>query len=195
MSILVKRLVIIGLLLASIWLSFLSWQIVEAGTTRAKQRADVAIVLGAAVYGDRPSPVFEERIKHGVSLYRSGQVGKLLFTGGYSSRNKGTEAIVGGRYAARHGVPPLAILMETQSHTTRENLVNARRVMQANGLSRALIVSDPLHLKRALQMAKDLHMDAEPSPTPTSRFRSLRTKAGFLLRELYFYNHYLLTGQ
>jgi uncharacterized SAM-binding protein YcdF (DUF218 family) len=103
--------------------------------------------------------------------------------------------MVGKRYAVRHGVPAQAILTEAYSHTTRENLIHARRVMLANGLNKALIVSDPLHLKRALRMARDLNMHADAAPTPTTRYRSWRSKAWFLLRELYFYNHYLLAGQ
>jgi uncharacterized SAM-binding protein YcdF (DUF218 family) len=55
-------------------------------------------------------------------------------------------------------------------------------------------VSDPLHMKRAMMMADDLDIAAVSSPTPTSRYRSLKTKLGFLLRELYFIHHYSATG-
>ncbi|MFZ0548892.1 MAG: ElyC/SanA/YdcF family protein, partial [Candidatus Promineifilaceae bacterium] len=46
------------------------------------QEADAAIVLGAAVFGTRPSPVLRERINHAVSLYEAGYVDKIIFTGG-----------------------------------------------------------------------------------------------------------------
>lgn len=58
----------------------------------------------------------------------------------------------------------------------------------------AIIVSDPLHLKRASVMADDLGISAVTSPTPSSRYRSLKTKLGFLVREVHFYNHYAVTG-
>lgn len=185
----------IGSVLALAWLAVLALQIVNDGRAGTTETADVAIVLGAAAYGDRPSPVFEERIKHGIALYKSNRVRRLLFTGGYAPGAKAPEALVGSRYAVRHGVPPQAILAETLSHTTHQNLMYARQVMRANALTKALIVSDPLHLKRALRMAGDLRMDAQPSPTPTTRYRSWHAQARFLFRELYFYNHYLVTGE
>ena len=194
MQTLIKRIGALGALLVLIWLSVLTLQIVEAGTATASEPVDVAIVLGAAAYGERPSPVFEERIKHGISLYKSKSAGRLLFTGGYAPGAEAAESMVARRYAIRHGVPSQAILTETLSRTTRENLVYARRLMLKHGLSKASIVSDPLHLKRAMRMASDLGIDAEAAPTPTTRYRSWRSKAGFLLRELYFYNHYLVTG-
>ncbi len=181
-------------LLVLTWLSLLSVEIVRAGQATPTRHADVAIVLGAAVYGMRPSPVFEERIKHGIELYRTKQVEKLLFTGGFGSGAQAAEAQVRRQYAIRHGVPADAIFAEIHSHTTRENLIYARRLMTTNELNDALIVSDPLHLNRALRMAQDLQMEAHGAPTPTTRYRSWRSKAGLLLRELYFYNHYLMIG-
>lgn len=66
--------------------------------------------------------------------------------------------------------------------------------MREHGLKSAIIVSDPLHMKRALMMAEGLEIDAVSSPTPTTRYRSLQSKLGFLFRELYFFHHYLITG-
>jgi uncharacterized SAM-binding protein YcdF (DUF218 family) len=66
--------------------------------------------------------------------------------------------------------------------------------MKTHNLKSAIIVSDPLHMKRAMMMADDLGIEAVSSPTPTTRYRSLRTKLGFLVRELYFVHHYVLTG-
>jgi uncharacterized SAM-binding protein YcdF (DUF218 family) len=66
--------------------------------------------------------------------------------------------------------------------------------MQKHGLKSAIIVSDPLHMKRAMMMAEDLGIEAASSPTPTTRYRSLQTKLGFLIREIYFFHHYIITG-
>lgn len=184
-----------ALVLLLVWLAILSAQIVAAGRPSPPPRSDAAIVLGAAIYRDRPSPVFEERIKHAVALYRSGTVKTLIFTGGYGPGERHAESQVGRLYALARGIPASHVMIETKSRTTLANLVEARRLMQASGLRAALIVSDPLHIKRALAMAEDLGVEASGAPTPTSRYRSWRTKAGFLLRELYFYHHYLLTGQ
>ena len=97
-----------------IWLCVLASQIVEAGNPSGNREADVAIVLGAAVYSDRPSPVFEERIKHGIDLYRAGKVRRLLFTGGYGDGAQFAEATAAKSYALEMEVPPCAILIETE---------------------------------------------------------------------------------
>jgi uncharacterized SAM-binding protein YcdF (DUF218 family) len=178
-----------------VWLLVLAVQIIESGSSTKIKAADVAIVLGAAAYGENPSPVFEERIKHAIRLYSSKTIKKLIFTGGRGRGAKIAEAAVAERYAIRSGVPSQHILTETLSHTTHQNLIHARRLMASNGLETAVIVTDPLHVKRALRMATDLQIDALASPTPTTRYRSWRTKAEFLVRELYFYNHYLIAGQ
>lgn len=158
------------------WMLALSVQIVTSGRPSPARRSDAAIVLGAAAYDVRPSPVFEERIRHAIRLHRLGAARKLLFTGGYGPGARHAEASVGRRYALHHGVPAADILTETTSRTTHQNLSEAHRVMRRHRLRTALIVSDPLHLKRALRMADDLGMDATGAPTPTSRFRTWRTK-------------------
>lgn len=98
------------------------------------------------------------------------------------------------RFAGQYAVPSSDILIEERSRTTKQNLSEAQLVMDSQGLRSAIIVSDPLHMKRALMMAEGLGLDAVSSPTPSSRYRSVRTKLGFLARELYFYHHYLVTG-
>jgi uncharacterized SAM-binding protein YcdF (DUF218 family) len=177
------------------WLLLLSAKIVMAGKEESPRSADVAIILGAAVQEDRPSPVFEERIRHGVTLYRQGRVRKLLFTGGSAVGGEGAEAAVARRAAIVMGVPGEAILTEERSRTTLQNIVEAREVMRANGLTSVLLVSDPLHMKRALAMCTGLAMDCTGSPTPTSRYRGFFARAGFLLRELFFYHVWLVAGQ
>jgi uncharacterized SAM-binding protein YcdF (DUF218 family) len=154
--------------------------------------ADAAIVLGAAVWGEEPSPVFRERINHAINLYEKKNIHTIIFTGGVGEKNESAEAVVGKKYAIKHGIKEGDILIETESRTTSQNLKNAQRVAKQKNLSTFLIVSDPLHLKRAVLMAQDLGMDAQPSPTPTTRYRSFQSQLQFLLREIYFYFVYLL---
>ena len=84
--------------------------------------------------------------------------------------------------------------MEFRSRTTQQNLAEAQILMAANGWRTAVLVSDPLHMLRATWMAADLGISAVASPTPTSRYRSFKTKFTFLRHELYFWHHYLFTG-
>ncbi len=168
--------------------------IVRYADERDSGPADGAVVLGAAVWGDQPSPVFQERINHAIDLYAEGRVEWLIFTGGVGvgQPHEPAEGEVARFYALERGVPEEAILFETTSHTTAENLRGARRLAEAHGLERLLIVSDPLHMKRAVTIARDLGLDAHPSSTPTTRYRSFGPRARFLLRETYFYLSYLV---
>ncbi|WP_447724939.1 YdcF family protein [Sphingomonas koreensis] len=188
-----RALVLLGAALLA-WLAILTAQIISAGRSHATGSADAAIVLGAAVHGDQPSPVFRERIRHGVHLYRTGRVRRLIFTGGYDEKTRLAESTAAHAYAIQRGMPPSAILIETHSRTTQQNTAEAAKLLRENKLRTALVVSDPLHLKRALTMAHDQGIDASGAPTPTTMYRGWSSRAGFLLRELYFYNHYLVTG-
>lgn len=158
-------------------------------------RGDAAIVLGAAVNDDVPSPVFAARIDHAIELYNTGRVQRIVFTGAASPEDTLSEAAAARRYAAERGVPAESVLIEERSRTTRQNLVEARRVRSDSEDTQVLIVSDPLHLRRALMMARDLGFNAQASATTTTRYRSWRTKLPFLLREIYFVHHYWLLGQ
>lgn len=157
--------------------------------------ADAAIVLGAAVAGDEPTPVFEERLRHAVSLYETAQVPLLVMTGGKAPGDTLAESEAGRACALAHGVPPDAIVIETDSHTTEENFIYARPLLAGAGAERVLVVSDPLHMRRAMRMAEDIGLDAHPSPTPTSRYRTLSTQIPMLAREIWFTLHYLVAGR
>lgn len=180
--------VVIWLVAVAVWISVF-------GARDASRPSDCAIVLGAAAYGNKPSPVFAERINHAVELHRGGVVKYLLFTGGRVTAADKSESAVARSHALAAGVPADAILAEDVSRTTGQNLLEARRVMALHGLKTAVIVSDPLHLKRASSMAHDLGIDAVTSPTPTSRYRSFGAKAGFLMREVFYLHGYWFTGR
>lgn len=169
--------------------------IVRTGAVDRASASDVVIVLGAAVSGQRPSPVFAARLDHGVTLWRRQLAPHLLLTGGLGAGDVLAESEAGRRYVLAQGVPADRVWTEARSHTTHENLTGAWRVMQAQGWSSAVLVSDPLHLYRAARMAQELGIEATTSPTPTTRYRSLRTRAPFLLRELYFVHHHQLLGR
>ena len=175
-----------------IWLSYTGVAIWGYGNKDHAELSDSIIVLGAAIVGDKPSPVFEERINHAVNLFQNTKAPRIIFTGGLGNGEKFTESEVGAAFAVGLGVPSSAILKDMTSRTTRQNLLEAQSLMKAHNLKSVIIVSDPLHLKRAEMMARDLGISAVTSPTPTSRYRSLNTKLEFLFREIYFYNHYLL---
>ena len=189
------RKILLWLLVALVfWCGFLGARIIRSAAIDETRKVDVAIVMGAAAYGDKPSPVFEQRIAHGVSLYKQGMVRKLILTGGFGEGAAFAESEVARRYALEQGVPEGDLLLEKKSRTTLQNLQNARDIMKQNGFSEALLVSDPMHMERAAWMMHDLGVTAWRSPTPTTLYTSPSSKAGFLCREIYAITAYLIGG-
>ena len=129
--------------------------IFQYGKQDNKTPSDVAIVLGAATYDGEVSPVYRERIHHGIWLYENGYVDYLIMTGGVGEGNQTSDAFVAKQYAIEKGVPEQAILIEEQSTITEENLEHAKAIMDAHSMDAAIIVSDPLHMKGAMLMAND----------------------------------------
>ena len=170
----------------------LAARIYSFANAQSNQPADAAIVLGAAVWSAGLSPVFRERINHGIDLYRKGKVRKLIFTGGQGNPGEPTESSAARDYALQNGIPASDILIEEKSHTTYENVLYAKQVADTHAIKRVLIVSDPLHMKRSVLMAQDVGLIAEPSPTPSTRYQGLKSQLGLLAHETYYYIGYLL---
>lgn len=152
--------------------------------------ADAILVLGTAVWGNQPSPVLRERLNHAIKLYERGYAKYIIFTGGRGKVNEQAESEVSRSYAIENGVKPEHILIEDQSQITEENFKYALAAAKPYELESFIIVSDPLHMKRALMMASELGMTAYSSPTTTSAYSSLRTKLPFFFRELFYYTGY-----
>ena len=169
-------------------------RIYRYGNLSADVNADAAVVLGAAVWSNSVSPVFRERINHAIELYRRGKVRKLIFTGGQGNANEPTEAEAARNYALANGIPLQDILVEQKSHTTFENILNAKQLAEKNKLNKVLLVSDPMHMRRAMTIAEDVGLNAVPSPTLTTRYQSWRTQLSELTRETFYYLGYLVGG-
>ena len=172
------------------YLIFTAISIVSYGKTDGKANSDVAIVLGAGTSNGEVSPVYRERINHGIWLYENDYVDYLILTGGIGEGNNASDAYIAKQYALSKSVPEQAIFIEEKPTITEENLENAKAIMDENSFDTAIIVSDPLHMKRAMLMAGDYGIDACSSPTPTTMYRSFKTKIPFLAREEFFYIGY-----
>jgi uncharacterized SAM-binding protein YcdF (DUF218 family) len=173
---------------------FIAGQIYFYDESSENQTADAAIVLGAAVWGERLSPVFQERVNHAVNLYRAGRVKKIIFTGGQGNADEETEAAAARQFAIASGVPAEDILTEDKSTSTYENLALAKPITNANGIKTVLLVSDPLHLKRSVEIAKSLNYDVSPSPTPTTKYRGFKSRMKLLAHETYYYAGFLMSS-
>ncbi len=150
--------------------------------------APATIVLGAAAWGNKPSPVFKERIRHAVHLYQTNTTQKLIFTGGALRDGIPSEGEVGARWAIRLGVAPEDTAYEGTSRDTWYNLKNAQVILQQQQIDSVILVSDYFHLARAGIMARDLGLHVQLSPTPTSKFNNSSEvdKLKLYVKESYF---------
>lgn len=189
-----KRILILITLLAVflslLYLVFTALRIVNYGKEDHKTVSDVAIILGAGTTDGQVSPVYRERINHGIWLYENGYVDFLIVTGGTGEGNSVADAEAARQYALSKAVPDEVIFVEDQSTITEENLEYAKEIMTEQSWGSAIIVSDPLHMKRAMLMAEDYGIAACSSPTPTTMYQSFQTKLSFLVREEFFYIGY-----
>jgi uncharacterized SAM-binding protein YcdF (DUF218 family) len=130
--------------------------------------AHAIVVLGAAQYAGRPSPVLRARLDHALELWHR-HLGKLLIlTGGTGVGDTTSEAAVGRTYAIKHGVPDTVILMETEGRTTSESMRAVAGMLEARGLQTAVLVSDPFHMLRLRILARRFGFTPYTSPTRTS---------------------------
>lgn len=180
-----KRFPLIRILLAFLVLcyGFTAMDIWLYGRKDETREADVIIVLGAAAYESGVTPVFAERINHAAELYNEGYAGYIILTGGVAEGNSVSDAWIAEQYALSIGLPEDILILEESSTITYENMEYSKEIMEEHGFEDALIVSDPLHMKRSIIMAKDNGIKAYSSPTPSTRYISLETKIPFLFRE------------
>jgi uncharacterized SAM-binding protein YcdF (DUF218 family) len=148
------------------------------------RRVDAIVVLGAAQYDGRPSPVLRARLDHAVTLYRRELAPVIIMTGGVGPGDTVSEAVVSQRYAVRQGIPPGAILTEREGLTTLQSMDGVARLMRARGLNRAVLVSDPFHMLRLKLLALRVGLRGFTSPTPDSPIsRNRAQERRFLIRE------------
>ena len=147
------------------------------GARDGARPADAIVVLGAAQYAGRPSPVLKARLDHAVELWKEGKAPWLVLTGGRGAGDTTSEAAVGRRYALREGVPDSAILLEGEGRTTTASLEAAAEILREHGLRRAILVSDPFHMLRLQILARRFGMEVYTSPTRTSPISANRTES------------------
>ena len=162
-----RAVVAVACILAGSWMVGLGAVLVRGRVDQARP-ADAIVVLGAAQYDGRPSPVLRARLDHGIALYKRGLAPRLIVTGGRGIGDTTTEAAVGRRYAIRHGVPASAILVEDEGRTTDESMGGVATLMRDAGVRRAVLVSDPFHMLRLDILARRHGITAWTSPTRTS---------------------------
>jgi uncharacterized SAM-binding protein YcdF (DUF218 family) len=160
-----RRGVILGAagLVAALWLcsigAVLTWALQDDA-----RKADAIIVMGAAQYQGKPSPVLRGRLDHALALWQRGLAPRLLLTGGIGEGDTASEAAVSRVYMMNHGVPDTAILLENDGRTSAQSLRAAVGVLHARLLSTAIVVSDPSHMLRLEILGRRFGIDPYTSP-------------------------------
>ena len=186
-----KRAIGLFLLLLTVLLGYLLYvgrQIERQSTVEEAQRADVIIVLGAAEYRGKPSPVLQARLDHALVLYQKGLASYILTTGGAGGDPDYTESEVGRAYLAKHGVPSEAILVEPVGRTTAQSLDAAAEIMSGHNLHSCVVVSDAYHIyrvKRLLQV-RGVKVYGSPRPSAGSSRSKLRNELIYLRQAVGF---------
>ncbi|MEG6584607.1 YdcF family protein [Dendrosporobacter sp. 1207_IL3150] len=150
--------------------------IIAIGNTTVPQPGDVIIVLGAKAIGRVPSTMLQLRLDEALKLYSSGYAKTIIVSGGKGADEVLSEAQVMFDYLIIHGIPAQNILIEDNSFSTYQNLVNSHRIMKQNGLKKAIIVSNTSHIRRSLVLAHNLGMEASGAPAPMANNYYLTAK-------------------
>jgi uncharacterized SAM-binding protein YcdF (DUF218 family) len=129
--------------------------------------ADVILVLGAAEYRGRPSPVLEARLNHALWLYRQGLSTRILTTGGKGGDPTFTEGEVARAYLSKHNVPSESIMVESEGETTVYSTAAAAEIMRRLNLKSCIVVSDGYHIYRVKKMLQAEGRSVYGSPRPS----------------------------
>lgn len=165
---------IVPALLLGGYILIIARQIHEQSTVDEAQPADVILILGAAEYHGKPSPVLKARLDHGLELFREKQAPRILTTGGAGGDPVFTEGEVARTYLIRKGVPSEAILVEAEGASTMHSTAAAAEIMRRVGLQSCIVVSDGYHIFRAKKMLEAQGMKVYGSPRPAAPRNDLK---------------------
>ena len=133
-----------------------------------RRLADAIVVLGAAQYNGRPSPVFRARLDHALQLYREGLAPRLVVTGGVGRGDTMSEATVARHYLLNRKIPEAAVVSQPQGRSTQASMTAVAAWLQEAHLRRVILVSDPFHMFRLRLEARRTGLEAYTSPTESS---------------------------
>lgn len=182
-------LAVVFALFSVVWLYQTTERIRGQSRVDEAQPADAILIMGAAEYRGRPSPVFKARLDHGLELFRRGLAPRLITTGGAGGDPDFTEGSVGRDYLIMQGVPGEAIVVEREASSTVESTAAVGEIMQRMGLERLILVSDGYHIYRAKRMLESRGLQVFGSPRLPAkendgwaeRWLYLRQAVGFAL--------------
>ncbi len=160
-----------GVSLAFVW---------RAAREDQRRPAGAIVVLGAAQYNGKPSPVLRARLDHALELQRAGLAPLLVVTGGIGSGDRESEATVGRRYLVARGIPDSLVVVLPDGRNTDQTMDAVETWVHERGLNDILLVSDAFHLARLRVEARRHGLTAYTSPAEGSPIAGEREWGYFL---------------
>jgi uncharacterized SAM-binding protein YcdF (DUF218 family) len=164
----IRRTVLVVVAAAVLYFTVTFVQVWRAGRVDEARPAEALVVLGAAQYNGRPSPVLRARLDHAAQLYLRGLAPVVVVTGGRATGDRFTESAASANYLHRRGVPDGAILREAGGRNSWESLAASARFLRRRGIREVVLISDPFHAARIAAIAGEVGLDAATSPTRSS---------------------------
>ena len=128
---------------------------------------DAIIVLGAQVKEDgTPSVALQRRLTAALESYEEAPR-TLIVCGAQGANEPRAEGDVMRDWLLERGVREEDVVAEMASFNTRENLLNAKAIMQERGLSQALVVTSDYHVARALALCHQVGVEATGKGSPS----------------------------
>ncbi|MCC6587883.1 MAG: YdcF family protein [Bryobacterales bacterium] len=143
-------------------------RVARQATLDEARPADAILILGAAEYHGKPSPVLKARLDHGLDLYRRHLAPRILTTGGSGGDPVFTEGEVGRDYLISRGVPPEAVIVEDEGSSTSHSIAATGEILRRMNLNSCIVVTDGYHVYRAKRMLQMSGIQAFGSPRPTT---------------------------
>jgi len=158
--------------------------VIMTGREDQRESAGAIVVLGAAQYNGRPSPVLKARLDHALDLFQAGLAPTVVVTGGIGTGDRISEATVGQVYLVSHGIHSSSVVVLPQGRSTRESIASLAGWAREHEVERVLLVSDRFHMLRLRLEASRAGLTPRTSPAPNSPISaSWRQELPFLLAE------------
>lgn len=152
---------------AGLGFAWVYYQVAHQAEVDEAQPADAIVVLGAAQYFGKPSPVLKARLDHALGLYRRQLAPRIIATGGHGEGAKFSESEVSREYLSENGVPAEFITVETSGQSTAQSAAALVEIMDRMALHSCIVVSDDYHIHRVKQMLVDGGLTVYGSPRAT----------------------------
>lgn len=149
-------------------------KIVTEKQAKELENVDCILVLGAGIWGDKPSPMLEDRLLQGITLYNNQTSSKIIMSGDHG-KEEYDEVNVMKDFAIEKGVKSEDIFMDHAGFSTYDSVYRAKEIFKAQKI---IIVTQKYHLHRALYVAEKLGIEAYGVASDPREYR------GQVVREL-----------